>query len=121
MISISVVMPVYNIEISMLQEAVNSILSQTFRDFEFIIIDDASTDSIYRYLKQIKDERIKLIRNSEHLGTTKSLNIGLKEAKGLYIRVVDSDDWLSTDALKKLMAKIKEMKTSGCDHLRSQY
>lgn len=92
MISISVVMPVYNIEISMLQEAVNSILSQTFQDFEFIIIDDASADNVYRYLKQIKDERIKLIRNSEHLGTTKSLNIGLKEAKGKYIARMDGDD-----------------------------
>lgn len=92
MISISVVMPVYNVEISMLQEAVNSILSQTFQDFEFIIIDDASTDNVYRYLKQIKDERIKLIRNSEHLGITKSLNIGFREAKGKYIARMDSDD-----------------------------
>lgn len=92
MVSISVVMPVYNVEISMLEEAVNSILSQTFQDFEFIIIDDASNDDTYNYLNGIKDERIILIRNSEHLGITKSLNIGLKEAKGKYIARMDGDD-----------------------------
>ena len=92
MISISVVMPTYNTEITILQEAVDSILSQTFRDFEFIIIDDCSTDDSYDYLQSLSDERIRLIRNPQNLGITKSLNIGFKEAKGKYIARMDSDD-----------------------------
>lgn len=92
MVSISVVMPAYNVEISILQEAVESILSQTFQDFEFIIIDDCSTDGTFRYLEGLQDERIRLIRNPEHLGCTKSLNIGLNEARGKYIARMDSDD-----------------------------
>ncbi len=81
-IPISVVMSTHNTEISMLQTAVESILSQTFREFEFIIIDDGSTDESVNYLNSLQDERIRLIRNPENLGLTKSLNIGLKAAKG---------------------------------------
>ena len=91
-IPISVVMSTHNTEISMLQTAVESILSQTFREFEFIIIDDGSTDASVNYLNSLQDERIRLIRNPENLGLTKSLNIGLKAAKGKYIARMDSDD-----------------------------
>ncbi len=91
-IPISVVMATYNTEIKMLQEAVDSILSQTFRDFEFIIIDDGSTDESVSYLNSLQDERIRLIRNPENMGVTKSLNIGLKAARGKYIARMDADD-----------------------------
>ena len=92
MVKISVVMPTYNVTAAILREAVESILSQTFRDFEFIIIDDCSTDDSVEYLCGLRDERIKLIRNPENIGITKSLNIGFRAAQGKYIARMDSDD-----------------------------
>ena len=92
MLSISVVMPTFNTTVAVLQEAVESILSQTFRDFEFIIIDDGSTDDSYDYLCGLHDDRIKLIRNPYNQGITKSLNIGLSHSRGKYIARMDSDD-----------------------------
>ena len=92
MVSISVVMPTYNTEVPILREAVESILSQTFRDFEFIIIDDGSDNDSPEYLKSLEDQRVRLIQNPENMGITKSLNIGFKEAKGKYIARMDSDD-----------------------------
>ena len=92
MVPISVVMPTYNTEISMLKEAVDSILNQTFQNFEFIIIDDGSTNESVAYLDTLTDPRIRLIRNKSNLGITKSLNIGLRAAKGKYIARMDSDD-----------------------------
>ena len=92
MIQISVVMPTYNTNVAILREAVDSILAQTYRDFEFIIIDDGSTNDSVDYLLGLRDERIRLIRNPGNLGITKSLNIGLRTARGKYIARMDSDD-----------------------------
>lgn len=89
---ISVVMSTYNTPVPILKEAVESILHQTLNDFEFIIIDDGSTDDSREYLAALQDNRIRLIRNSENIGLTKSLNIGLRAAKGKYIARMDSDD-----------------------------
>lgn len=89
---ISVVMSTYNTSIDILQEAVESILWQTFKDFEFIIIDDGSTDDSCGYLSSITDERVVLIRNQQNLGITKSLNTGFAAAKGNYIARMDADD-----------------------------
>ena len=91
-VKISVVMPTYNVSVPILKEAVKSILNQSFREFEFIIIDDASTDGTWDYLNSLDDKRLKLIRNETNLGITKSLNIGLRAAKGKYIARMDSDD-----------------------------
>jgi glycosyltransferase EpsE len=90
---ISVVMGVYNTK-QYVTEAVESILKQTYKDFEFIIIDDASTDGTSEALKKIaeKDKRIKLFRNKKNLGLTKNLNIGLRKAKGEFIARMDADD-----------------------------
>ena len=104
MVSISVVMPTFNTTAAVLQEAVESILSQTFRDFEFIIIDDGSTDDSYDYLRGVHDERIKLIRNPYNLGITKSLNIGLSLSSGKYIARMDSDDIALPYRLEKQFA-----------------
>lgn len=89
---ISVVMPTYNTAVPILKEAVDSILTQTFGAFEFIIIDDCSTNESRAYLQDLSDPRIRLIRNETNLGVTKSLNIGLAAAKGKYIARMDADD-----------------------------
>lgn len=91
-IMISVIMPTYNTPIIMLSQAVESILKQTYSNFEFIIIDDCSTDNTLEYLNSLKDNRIRIIKNIKNLGITASLNIGLNLAKGKYIARMDSDD-----------------------------
>lgn len=89
---ISVVMPTYNTPISYLREAVESILNQTFRAFEFLIIDDGSTNDSPAYLAAIDDPRVRVITNPTNIGVTKSLNVGLRAARGKYIARMDSDD-----------------------------
>ena len=93
-IKVSVLMSVYNTKREYLIEAIESILKQTLSEFEFIIIDDKSTDGSNEILKQYKenDERIVLVENENNLGLTRSLNRGLKIAKGKYIARMDSDD-----------------------------
>ena len=104
MVKISVVMPTYNSAADILREAVDSILAQTFRDFEYIIIDDGSTNESVDYLLSLGDERIKLIRNPKNLGITKSLNIGFRVAQGKYIARMDSDDIALPARLEKQFA-----------------
>jgi len=90
---ISVVMPAYNSE-KYLAEAIESILNQTFKNFEFIIINDGSTDKTLKILKKYakKDRRIRIINHIKNLGIVKTRNDGLKEAQGEYIAIMDSDD-----------------------------
>ena len=97
---ISVLMPVYNCR-QYIEESVNSILNQTFSDFEFIIIDDCSTDGTFEYLKSLTDPRITLLRKPQNTGYTISLNMGLKIAKGKYIARMDGDDISLSDRFAK--------------------
>ena len=93
-IPMTVLMSVYNTKAKWLCESIDSILCQTFAEFEFIIIDDKSTDGSLEILKgyQAKDNRIILVENEENLGLTKSLNKGLALARGNYIARMDADD-----------------------------
>ena len=85
---VSVLISVYNGEYY-LKEAVDSILNQTFRDFEFIIIDDGSTDNTNHIIKSYSDFRIRLIENEKNIGLTKSLNRGIDLCRGEYIARMD--------------------------------
>lgn len=89
---ISVLMSTYNTPEEWLSEAIESILNQTFSDFEFLIVDDCSTQSVDNVKNKYTDSRIKWIHNEKNLGLTKSLNKILKMAKGNYIARMDSDD-----------------------------
>lgn len=88
---ISVIMPVYNTA-SFLKESIRSVLDQTIDDFEFIIVDDASTEPVVDVVESFGDPRIKLLRNKENIGLTKSLNICLDVAKGEFLARQDGDD-----------------------------
>ena len=90
---ISVVMPVYNRE-QYLRESIESILNQTFADFEFIIVDDQSTDSSWQIIQEYanKDKRIVAVKNTGKKGCYPARNCGHRLAKGKYIAVMDSDD-----------------------------
>lgn len=88
---ISVIMSVYNSE-KYLYDSINSILIQTMNDFEFIILNDASTDNSKKIIESFNDRRIKHINNAHNRGLTKSLNVCIKLAKGEYIARMDADD-----------------------------
>lgn len=93
MAKVSVIMSVKDAE-AYVEEAVNSILNQSFRDFEFIIVDDGSRDGTVRLLKELegKDNRIKIITNAENMGLTRSLNKAIASASGEYLARMDADD-----------------------------
>jgi len=88
---VSVLMPVYNGE-RYLAEAVESILDQTFTDFEFIIVDDGSTDGTAACLDAFRDRRIVRLTNQANIGLIRSLNKGLKLARAEYVARMDADD-----------------------------
>lgn len=102
---ISVVMSVYN-GMAFLEEAIDSVLSQTLTDFEFIIIDDGSTDKTWPMLTgyAAQDVRITLLRNETNLGYTRSLNRGLKLARGLFVARQDADDISAPERFEKQIA-----------------
>ena len=88
---ISVIMPAYNAE-KYIGEAIESILNQTYKNFEFIIINDGSTDRTEDIILSYDDPRIVYLKNKENSGIVVSLNNGLKHAKGQYIARMDADD-----------------------------
>lgn len=104
---ISVIMSVKN-GMPYLPEAVKSILNQTHKNFEFIIVDDSSTDKSWKYLKSLKDRRIKLINNVKNIGLAASLNKALKSACGDYIARMDADD---ISLSKRFETQIKFLET----------
>ena len=106
---VSLIIPVYNVE-SYLKQCLDSVINQTFKDIEIIIVNDCSCDSSLQIIKeyQQKDERIVLINLQENKGQGNARNEGLKIAKGNYITFIDSDDWVRVDYIETLYKTIKE-------------
>ncbi len=96
---VSVIMSVYNGE-RFLSESIEGILNQTFNDFEFIIINDGSTDSTEKILESYNDSRIKVF-NQKNVGLTKSLNKAIKLSNGKYIARMDADDYALPERFQK--------------------
>jgi glycosyltransferase involved in cell wall biosynthesis len=91
--AISVVMPVYNTPVAYLKEAVESVLSQTFKDFELIVVDDGSTErETISFIDYIVDTRLVLHRLQKNQGLPNAKNIGIGIARGVYVAIMDSDD-----------------------------
>ena len=104
---ISVVMPVYNVQ-AFVGQAVESILRQTFAQFELLIIDDCSTDGTVDIVEKFKDERIVVIKKSQNTGLVASLNIGLEKARGEFIARMDGDDISDALRLEKQLAYLHQ-------------
>src|SRR5699024_8998237 len=98
---VSVIMSVYNTKIDYLSDSIESILNQTFKDFEFIIINDNSNTAVTEYLNSIRDKRVRIFHNEVNVGLTKNLNYGVKQANGKYIARMDADDISHLNRLKK--------------------
>ena len=110
--SVSVIMPVFNTS-SYVQAAIESILKQTYDDFEFIIIDDCSEDESVSIIQAYKDSRIKLIRNDQNLGISHTRNKGMRAAQGKYIAVFDSDDIAPANRLEKQVSFLEKNSEFG--------
>jgi len=103
---ISVIIPSYNSK-KLLQRAIDSVLNQSFIDFELLVIDDGSTDWSFELCKEIEkaDNRLKVYKK-ENGGVFTARNFGLDKAEGEYIAFLDADDYYSLDALEKMMTAI---------------
>lgn len=116
---VSVLMSLYNSNEEFLREAVESILNQTFTDFEFLIIEDGSKNPSDEVIKTYNDERIKYIVNEKNLGLAGSLNRGLSLAQGEYIARFDPDDISLPERLEKQVKYLDEHQNIGV--LGTQY
>jgi glycosyltransferase involved in cell wall biosynthesis len=111
---ITVILPTYNCE-KFINECIDSILTQTYPNFELLIIDDCSTDNTVNLIKQYKDERIKLTVKEKNTGYTDSLNWGIENANGEYIARMDGDDvCLPTRFEEQVKVMIENPKVSIC-------
>lgn len=106
---VSIIMPAYNAE-NLISDSINSVLSQTYKNFELIIIDDYSQDQTSQVVENfiLKDKRVKLIKNIKNKGVAETRNTGLDQAKGDYVAFLDSDDKWVEDKLEKQLAVLKE-------------
>lgn len=106
---VSIVMPAYNCE-KYISESVDSVLKQTYENYELIIIEDGSKDRTIDVINEIlkKDNRIKLLKNEENKGVSYSRNNGISHSKGEWIAFLDSDDMWFEDKLEKQMNYVTE-------------
>ena len=111
---VSIVMPVYNTKAEYLREAVESILKQTFKDFEFLIIDNGSEAYIERALRKYKDTRIKYLKINKNQGQAYARNYGIEKAKGTYVAFMDSDDVSLPERLEEQVKFLNEHIDIGC-------
>ena len=110
---VTVFIPVYNRE-RYIGEAIESILAQTFSDFEILLVDDGSTDSSVDKIRSFSDPRIRLVCNEENLGIPRTRNKGIEHARGQYMAMLDSDDRSYPERLEKQVAFLE----SHPDHVQ---
>lgn len=114
---VSIIMPSYNTA-SYIKESIQSVLNQTYTNWELIIVDDCSTDETEEVLAKITDSRIKYLKNEENSGAAISRNKALREARGQWIAFLDSDDLWMSDKLEK---QINFMKNNGYSFSYTNY
>lgn len=120
--TISVIVPVYNAE-AFLRRCTDSILSQTHRELELLLVDDGSADRSGAMCDEIarEDSRVRVLHKPNG-GVSSARNLGLAEAAGEYVAFVDSDDWLEPNALELLLSALLESgaDTAGCGHYNAK-
>lgn len=112
---ISVIVPIYKVE-KYLKRCVNSLLNQSYSDFELILVDDGSPDNCGNICEEyaVKDKRIRVV-HKRNGGLSDARNAGLRIAKGEYIAFVDSDDWVATNYLETLLKVIELTDSDICE------
>jgi len=110
---VSVIIPTYN-RAHLIGKAINSVLSQTYQDYEIIVVDDASTDNTKEVVKDFADLRINYIFHANNLGVSSARNTGIKASRGKYIALLDSDDeWLPEKLDKQVVILQNESSEVG--------
>ena len=110
---ISVLLSVYNDDKN-IKTSIDSILSQSYKNIELLVMDDCSTDKTYDILKDIKDRRLRIFRNKDNQGLTKSLNILIKKSKGQILARQDSDDISLPTRLEVQFENLDNLQLDGC-------
>lgn len=110
---VSVIIPVYNSG-KYLKRTLESVINQTFKDFEVLCVNDCSTDNSLEILEEFakQDKRIKIINNTKNIGSALSRNAGIDNARGEYIYFLDSDDYIEQKYLECMVEKIEQ---ENCD------
>ena len=110
----SIIVPVYNVE-KYITECIESILKQTYKDFELICVDDCSCDNSIKIVENFakKDARIKIFYQDKNKGVSAARNLALDNANGKYILCVDSDDWINENTLETLLNTFQEHNTES--------
>lgn len=111
-ILVSVVIPVYN-RTSELERTIHSVLNQSWQNFEILVVDDGSDVDIKHLCDSLNDERIRFFRNNEHKNANVARNRGIREARGEYIAMLDSDDEFLPGHLERRLLKIREWNCDG--------
>ena len=114
MVKVSVIMPVYNTREAYFREAIESVLNQSFKDFELLIVDDFSEPYIEKTVKSYKDERIKYHRLNKNSGASAARNFAIEQAQGEFIAFLDSDDISLENRLKHQLEYFEQNPQIGC-------
>ena len=109
---ISIIMPAYNAE-KFIEDAVESILNQTYSNFELLICDDGSTDNTVKIIESFSDDRIFLFKNNQNIGNLETTNFLFRKCKGDYITIQDADDFSFPNRLEILLNQFSEDTTLG--------
>ena len=104
---VSVIIPIYNSS-KHIKECLESVVNQTYKNIEIIVVDDKSTDNSVEIVKNIKDDRIKIIAQKQNIGAAMTRNRGIDEALGEYICFLDSDDYWFLDKIEKQVNFMEE-------------
>lgn len=108
---ISIIVPVYNVE-NFIEETMDSVLAQTYADWELLLVEDCSNDNtvtlIRQYMERTGDSRIRLLRQPANMGAARARNRGLREAEGRYVSYLDADDLWVPQKLERELAFMKE-------------
>ena len=118
--NVSVIMPVFNVA-SFVAQAVQSVLDQSFEDFELIIIDDCSPDQSVAICESFDDARIRIVRHTVNRGLAGARNTGVREARGNYLAFLDSDDYWHPDKLSLHLKHLSENSEIGISFSRSAF
>jgi len=109
---VSIVLPTYNRAV-FIREAIDSVLKQTYTNWELLVVDDGSTDNTAELLAQIKDERVQILHTPTRLWATGTRNFGLKNATGELVAFIDSDDLWAASKLQKQVDALRQYPDAG--------